>query len=446
MQPLLVVVAGQVASGKSALARVLARRLGAAYLEADRVRGDLLGSAAATGEARGWASLAPGLEEQVYGELLRRTEDALDFGRALVLDACFPLSAQRLAARSLARRRGAAFLLVECRAREEVVRQRLAARDAGSHPGGWQAVHDELAERWQPVAELAPGEHRRVHTDGPLADAVAAALSSGPLARAAGGAGLPGRQPARRPQAVTFDCWNTLLYEDEWEIAHALRVTELQAAAREAGREVPREEAQLAFDAAWERHMRIWRGGGATGAREVALWGLAELGLRAPHPALEHLIGRFEWASHSSRVLALDGARATLAALGRASIPCALVCDTGLTPGRVVRRHLDLQGLLSGLAVQIFSDEVGAPKPDPRVFRAALEPLGVAPDSAWHVGDLRRTDVAGARAVGMTSVRIRARHDDASELPDADHVVGSHAELGRLLGLELAAGGAGEIS
>jgi putative hydrolase of the HAD superfamily len=243
-------------------------------------------------------------------------------------------------------------------------------------------------------------------------------------------------EAAPRPDAVTFDCWNTLLYEDSWEVAHGLRVTELQDAAREAGRDVSRQQAGRAFDVAWERHMRIWGEGGVTGAREVALWGLAELGLSAPHPALEHLIARFEGASHSSRVLALEGAPATLAALGRAGIPCALVCDTGLTPGRVVRRHLDLQGLLGGLAVQIFSDEVGVPKPDPRVFRAALEPLGVAPERALHVGDLRRTDVAGARGLGMTTVRIRDRHDDTSALPEADHVVDCHAELKALLGLD----------
>ena len=51
------------------------------------------------------------------------------------------------------------------------------------------------------------------------------------------------------------------------------------------------------------------------------------------------------------------------------------------------------------------------------------------------MGDLRRTDVAGARALGMTSVRIRARHDDVTDLPEADHVVQSHAELLALLGL-----------
>jgi FMN phosphatase YigB (HAD superfamily) len=51
-----------------------------------------------------------------------------------------------------------------------------------------------------------------------------------------------------------------------------------------------------------------------------------------------------------------------------------------------------------------------------------------------HVGDLRRTDVAGARGVGMASVRIRAAHDDDSALPEGDHVAASHAELREILG------------
>jgi FMN phosphatase YigB (HAD superfamily) len=53
----------------------------------------------------------------------------------------------------------------------------------------------------------------------------------------------------------------------------------------------------------------------------------------------------------------------------------------------------------------------------------------------FHVGDLRRTDVAGARGVGMASVRLSAAYDDAAALPEADHVAGSHAELRRLFDL-----------
>lgn len=237
------------------------------------------------------------------------------------------------------------------------------------------------------------------------------------------------------PRAVTFDCWQTLLYEADWTLAHARRVEALARAAAEAGRPTSRAEAGVAFDAAWSRHMAFWREGVATGAMQVALDALVALGLAAPHPALEHLVHEYEEASHSGRVLAVDGAREALAALARAGVRRALVCDTGLTPGRVVRRHLERLGLLEQLEACAFSDEVGVPKPDPRIFAAALAPLGVAPGDAVHVGDLRHNDVGGARAAGLGAIRFRARHDDPSPLPDADAVIDSHAELLVVLGV-----------
>lgn len=240
-------------------------------------------------------------------------------------------------------------------------------------------------------------------------------------------------------RAVTFDCWATLLAERDWPTAHARRVRALQDAALDEGREISCDRAGAAFDAAWNRHMRLWREGSATGARDVARWALD--GLEIPHSGAgwDHLVQHFEEASHSSRVEALDGARETLLALREEGVHRALVCDTGLTPGRVVRRHLQRLGLLELLEGTAFSDEVGVPKPSPRAFAAALGEVGVDPEDALHVGDLRATDVAGARALGMTTVRIRAWHDDVSELPEADFVVDSHADLRTLL---VRAGGA----
>ena len=439
--PVLVAMSGRVASGKSTLARALSERLDAVRIVGDQVRDELLGdSREPVHEARWLRAFTPIFEEQGYAEMMRRADRELAAGRIVVVDACFPRNAHRLRARSIARGRGAAFVLIECCALAPVVEARLAQRDRTLQQTGWQSIHDELAARWEPVAELAPDEHLHADTSAELASAVSAVLETPCLrsalaARACAASAATACTPL--PDVVTFDCWNTLLFEQDWQMAHALRVDEVRRAAREAGRDVARDVASTAFDAAWERHMRLWSEGVATGAPEIAVWALAELGLREPHPSLEHLVERFQNASHSSRVLALEGARATLDGLRRAGIVCALVCDTGLTPGSVVRRHLERHGLLGHLDLQVFSDEVGFPKPDPRAFRAALDPLGISPDRALHVGDLRRTDVAGARSLGMTTVRITARHDDRSELPDADRVVASHAELQRWLGVEV---------
>jgi putative hydrolase of the HAD superfamily len=48
----------------------------------------------------------------------------------------------------------------------------------------------------------------------------------------------------------------------------------------------------------------------------------------------------------------------------------------------------------------VTSAEAGAAKPDPRIFRVALELLGVDPGRALHVGDSPE-DERGARAAGM---------------------------------------------
>ena len=48
---------------------------------------------------------------------------------------------------------------------------------------------------------------------------------------------------------------------------------------------------------------------------------------------------------------------------------------------------------------------------------------------AVHVGDLKFTDVAGARSAGMRVVRFTGCADDLEDGPEADAVISSHAEL-----------------
>jgi len=101
-----------------------------------------------------------------------------------------------------------------------------------------------------------------------------------------------------------------------------------------------------------------------------------------------------------------------------------------------LRRYLDHHGLLQHFDGWSFSDEVGCYKPDPRIFAHARDSLGVdASVPMAHVGDLRRTDVAGARRSGWRSVRYRGFYDDDSELAEADVVIAAHSELVGALGI-----------
>ena len=90
-------------------------------------------------------------------------------------------------------------------------------------------------------------------------------------------------------------------------------------------------------------------------------------------------------------------------------------------PGWLLRRDLADQGLAERLDVAVFSSEVGRRKPDPLIFERALAELGVPPERAIFVGDTLAADVAGAQALGMTTVQalwFRADPDDAGIEPD----------------------------
>lgn len=65
--------------------------------------------------------------------------------------------------------------------------------------------------------------------------------------------------------------------------------------------------------------------------------------------------------------------------------------------------NADLQriGLSQHFVFQLGSREFGAAKPDPGIFHAACERLGVAPAQVLHVGDHAEMDVAGAIRAGL---------------------------------------------
>jgi HAD superfamily hydrolase (TIGR01549 family) len=111
----------------------------------------------------------------------------------------------------------------------------------------------------------------------------------------------------------------------------------------------------------------------------------------------------------------------------------ALVSNT-FVPGFVLDQHLALHGLLEFFPVRIYSSEIGHRKPHPRIFRTALDAVGVSARHAVFVGDVVRTDIIGARRAGMgTILRLPAAPSRTHRI--ADHVVRTLTELYQILPL-----------
>jgi putative hydrolase of the HAD superfamily len=99
--------------------------------------------------------------------------------------------------------------------------------------------------------------------------------------------------------------------------------------------------------------------------------------------------------------------------------------------------QLELAGIAGLIDGRVSSAWVGARKPHPRVFRAALDEARVAADAAVMVGDSWVADVEGARAVGIRAVHVW-RHAHALSDPAEDVVrVPDLRPLPALLGEEL---------
>ena len=68
-----------------------------------------------------------------------------------------------------------------------------------------------------------------------------------------------------------------------------------------------------------------------------------------------------------------------------------------------VRSILNRVGILSYFHRVVSSGTEGVAKPDPEIFRRAVERMGVTAGEAFYVGDLPNTDARAARAAGLHS-------------------------------------------
>jgi putative hydrolase of the HAD superfamily len=86
-------------------------------------------------------------------------------------------------------------------------------------------------------------------------------------------------------------------------------------------------------------------------------------------------------------------------------------------------------GILELVDGVVTSAEVGAAKPDPRVFERALAVAGAEPGEAVHVGDKVDNDVEGAAALGLRAILVQRE----GQPPAGVEAIGSLRELAPLL-------------
>jgi putative hydrolase of the HAD superfamily len=120
----------------------------------------------------------------------------------------------------------------------------------------------------------------------------------------------------------------------------------------------------------------------------------------------------------------------TLDRLRSAGLRLAVVSNAASASGPLI----DIFGLRARLDAVIMSFSLGVLKPDPRIYRAALDTLGTHPGAAVFVGDGRDRELRGARRLGLTTILIDRDlpHTDSAKA-DAHQVCADLADVTRVL-------------
>lgn len=128
--PVLVLIFGLMATGKTTLARALGQALSLPVIQTDRVRKTLAGVAPTTRapEAFGQGIYAADFSTCTYAEMRRQAAAYLSAGESVILDGSYKRAGERELVRLLSREHGAAVVFVYCECPPAEARRRLGLR------------------------------------------------------------------------------------------------------------------------------------------------------------------------------------------------------------------------------------------------------------------------------------------------------------------------------
>lgn len=234
-------------------------------------------------------------------------------------------------------------------------------------------------------------------------------------------------------RAITFDLWDTIILATDYS---DVRFNYLYNVLKAQDFDISISDIKAAFEVSLAAFSQLWREQNQyfTADARVDLI-LQKLNVTLPDATKKDITKRFQETILVSPPPLIPGAFDVLTKLHKHS-KIGLVCDSGMSPGVVVRKVLKHHAILPYFHTTIFSDEIGITKPHPRIFSEALARMQVAPNEAVHIGDLLRTDIAGAKAIGMKAIWFNSnahahakKQDQRSSTVKPDHTISSLTQL-----------------
>jgi uncharacterized protein len=165
--PMILVIMGRIGCGKSAVAEVLSQALGWGVESSDRTRKRLARTASAQGDERD-DLYSKAMTGKTYDKLLEIARDRTRSGHSTILDATFGNRQRREQLRDSLRTEGVAYCLVELRAPDYLLKQRLEKRVTATARASDARLQDfdTINARYEQPDALEDACHREVNAAG----------------------------------------------------------------------------------------------------------------------------------------------------------------------------------------------------------------------------------------------------------------------------------------
>jgi putative hydrolase of the HAD superfamily len=208
---------------------------------------------------------------------------------------------------------------------------------------------------------------------------------------------------------VTFDLWNTLITSspmDNLKFKNK-RIEGFIEILSQINVDLNREKMEKAYDESFRRYKTIQDREEDISTREQVQIILECLGNPKLVKLDEEVLSRLEEVLATQILSDLpeltDGTQDVLGYLKNRNYKLGLICNTGRSPGRILREVLRRRKILQFFEVLTFSDEQRIRKPNPIIFLHTLESLHSIPATSLHIGDELKSDIQGAKRCGMSA-------------------------------------------
>ena len=235
---------------------------------------------------------------------------------------------------------------------------------------------------------------------------------------------------------ITVDFWQTLYDSSNGEARNAQRKDVLMQAIAAAHGAPDSKLFEDAYAGLWDYFDTHWLGAHRTPTSEEMVGEiLRRLEVPLARGEIAPVVQVFEEGILAHPPALLPGVREGLehlAAQGRV----ALISDTAFSPGSVLRQLMERDGIAHYFDAFVFSDETGFSKPHPEAFERALRGIGGVAAQAIHIGDIERTDIRGAKGVGMKAILYRSGehlHKYAEKETAADAVMEDWSRIAEVM-------------